>query len=140
MLRDAVETDGFTGGCACGAVAYRVDAGPVRSLICHCDDCRRATGSTFATFLAVPRDTVRWDGAPRMRRSSDWAQRGFCADCGTPLVYMQDGADTVEITAGTTDLTLAPVAAYFAAARAPWTDSLAAIPHRPFHQPSGGVA
>ena len=35
------------GGCACGAVRYRVRNRPFRTSVCHCRACQRRTGSAF---------------------------------------------------------------------------------------------
>ena len=35
------------GGCACGAVRYRLTAAPMFVHCCHCHDCQRQTGSAF---------------------------------------------------------------------------------------------
>ena len=78
------------GGCLCGAVRYRVDHQP-RVHYCHCDMCRRATGSAFAVLAWVPIASVAWSGATRkVRRSSPIASRGFCEKCGTPLTLQYD--------------------------------------------------
>ena len=44
---------GFTGGCLCGAIRYEVTAEPIRTFCCHCDSCRKATGSAFATNVFI---------------------------------------------------------------------------------------
>ena len=38
----------FEGGCACGAVRYRLTAAPMFVHCCHCRDCQRQTGTAFA--------------------------------------------------------------------------------------------
>lgn len=35
------------GGCACGAVRYRLRAAPMRVHCCHCPNCQKQTGSAF---------------------------------------------------------------------------------------------
>lgn len=81
-------TKSLTGGCLCGAVRYRI-AGPVRDVThCHCSMCRRASGAAMVTWLSVAAKDLAWTkGAPRTFRSSAIAERGFCADCGTPLTF-----------------------------------------------------
>lgn len=44
---------------------------------------------------------VRFSGAePRTFRSSDWAERGFCATCGTHLFYRLRQGNEYVLTAG----------------------------------------
>lgn len=81
----------ITGGCQCGAVRYRVRGGLGRANFCHCRMCQRATGNAFAP-LVVARDVV-FEGTPARFASSDVAERGFCAICGTPLFYAAPGAE-----------------------------------------------
>jgi hypothetical protein len=40
-------TEGLEGGCACGAVRYRLESAPMFVHCCHCRDCQRQTGSAF---------------------------------------------------------------------------------------------
>lgn len=89
-----------SGGCQCGAVRYRgSDFG--RSSICHCRMCQKAFGSPFALLVTV-RDLEWTRGEPKRYRSSNKVQRGFCADCGTPLTFEPDG-HAVEIAVCTFD-------------------------------------
>lgn len=37
----------FEGGCACGAVRYRMSSEPMFVHCCHCHDCQRQTGTAF---------------------------------------------------------------------------------------------
>ena len=72
----------------CGAVSFvitdlRPDFGA-----CHCEMCRRWTGSAFLG-ISVPADTVTIDGAEHIRtfQSSPWAERAWCGQCGSGLWY-----------------------------------------------------
>ncbi len=47
------------GGCACGAVRYRVDGVAVATYACHCTDCQRLTGSAFGETVVVRRAELR---------------------------------------------------------------------------------
>ncbi len=38
----------FEGGCACGAVRYRLKLRPMFTHCCHCLDCQKQTGGAFA--------------------------------------------------------------------------------------------
>ena len=48
----------FSGGCFCGAVRYTASGDPVRMVNCHCDTCRKITGSAFATNIFMNADDV----------------------------------------------------------------------------------
>jgi len=47
-----------TGGCACGAVRYRLRSEPLIVHCCHCLNCQRQTGSAFAVNLVIEADRV----------------------------------------------------------------------------------
>ncbi len=81
---------GFTGGCLCGAIRYEVKSDPVRVANCHCDDCRKTTGASFATNVFVNEDDlVILQGSPRSFQhpsdSGSTMTKEFCADCGSQL-------------------------------------------------------
>lgn len=87
------------GKCLCGACAFTASLpsgadGAVDINVCHCGMCRRwGAGPYFAVHLAEP---ARFDdGAPvGVYRGSDWAERGFCKQCGTGLFWrLQDGSN-----------------------------------------------
>jgi hypothetical protein len=44
------------GGCACGAVRYVAEGGPLRVGLCHCLTCRKRHGAPFNAFAAFPSD------------------------------------------------------------------------------------
>ena len=88
-------TEYATGGCQCGGVRLRVTDPLGRANICHCRMCQRATGNAFAPLVTAR--GVTFNGKPGRFASSDVAERGFCSNCGTPLVYASIGADGLEL-------------------------------------------
>ena len=48
----------LTGGCGCGALRYRLKAGPMIVHCCHCRDCQRQTGSAFVINAIIERDNI----------------------------------------------------------------------------------
>ena len=44
------------GGCACGAVRYRLKSAPMIVHCCHCRDCQRQTGSAFVINVLIETD------------------------------------------------------------------------------------
>lgn len=93
------------GGCFCGAVRYRLTAAPMVVSHCHCNDCRRASGAPFITWVTVPRDAFAYTaGTPRTYASSAGVGRDFCGVCGTTLAYHHDThAEEIDISAGSLD-------------------------------------
>ena len=95
---------GYTGGCECGAVRYRVD-GRIRDIVgCHCSQCRRTTGHWLASANAW-RDqfSLTEERGLKWYRASDFAGRGFCSECGATMFWRADEGDTIAIAAGTLD-------------------------------------
>lgn len=94
----------WTGGCLCGAIRYEVTAPKSENWYCHCRMCQRWTGSVVATDTIVAAASFRITrGKPKYYRSSAYAERGFCADCGSPLVFRAIDDDRISIQTGTLD-------------------------------------
>lgn len=81
------------GGCACGAVRYRVKRAPVRTGVCHCRFCQRRTGSAFGIgvyFKQEDVEIIRGD-LKSYEHSSDesnrWLRMEFCLACGTTVTW-----------------------------------------------------
>ena len=56
-------SDQLEGGCACGAVRYRLVSEPMITHCCHCLNCQRQTGSAFAVNLLIEADRLELSGA-----------------------------------------------------------------------------
>ena len=52
----------FQGGCACGAVRYRLTSAPMIVHCCHCRDCQRQTGGGFAVNALIETDRIEMSG------------------------------------------------------------------------------
>ncbi|HKU98278.1 MAG TPA: GFA family protein [Vineibacter sp.] len=51
-------TSTLDGGCACGAVRYRLASAPMFVNCCHCRDCQRQTGSAFVINALIETDRI----------------------------------------------------------------------------------
>ena len=49
---------GVEGGCACGAVRYRLSSAPMFVHCCHCRDCQRQTGSAFVINALIETERI----------------------------------------------------------------------------------
>ncbi|MEM1415546.1 MAG: GFA family protein [Myxococcota bacterium] len=77
-----------SGGCLCGAVRYEARGVRPEVSACHCAMCRRwCSGPLFAVPVEALRYLAGEDGALRTVTSSPWAERGFCASCGSGLFF-----------------------------------------------------
>src|SRR5262245_14653258 len=87
------------GGCLCGAVRFTAAPRDHDFGACHCGMCRKWTAGPFLALECG--DTVRIDDAASLGiyRSSEWAERGFCKRCGTPLFYRLVGKDFYVVSA-----------------------------------------
>lgn len=74
------------GQCLCGAIKVRATATRPALRACHCEMCRRHTSSMFMS-VDLDQDSIDIDGEVTLFRSSDWAERGFCATCGSTVFY-----------------------------------------------------
>jgi len=56
---------------------------------CHCEDCRRTSGSGHSSHLVVPEASVALTGEVRtygrVSDSGNLVTRAFCPDCGAPI-------------------------------------------------------
>jgi hypothetical protein len=97
-------TDVFTGRCLCGAVSYQCGAPVMPPCFCHCESCRRASGSHVVAWATVARETFLISGSLRTYASSPPVLRQFCEQCGTPMTYWNEGSpETIDITIATLD-------------------------------------
>src|SRR5690554_2359711 len=75
------------GKCLCGAVSLCIQHKNPAMSVCHCRICRRWTGGPFMTLECHKTPVIEGMDHVRIYASSDWAERGFCSQCGTHLFY-----------------------------------------------------
>ena len=96
------------GHCLCGKVTYTCDGQPMATLLCHCTDCQRQTGTAFSIVVGVERDTLHIEGDTLSsfttigEDTGEPTRRHFCSACGSPIVTLPDVTpDLAFIKAGT---------------------------------------
>ena len=97
----------FTGSCLCGGVKFSI-AGELQPLqLCHCLQCRKASGTAFASVLPIKASAFTLLGGTELLRhfeSSPGKERGFCGRCGSPLYSRRTTLpDALRIRAGLID-------------------------------------
>jgi hypothetical protein len=125
----------LTGGCPCGAVRYSISAMPISVYACHCTDCQRQSGSSFALNMPVETSSFSltqgvvkaWlpdnpSGVP----STSW----FCGNCSGRIYGSRESRpERVNVRAGTLDDTtwVWPVAHLYMRSAQPWETASAAV-------------
>ncbi len=79
----------MTARCCCGACAIEVLGAPLVNAICHCDNCKRRTGSAFgwSTYFADDQIVARSGELRCYEICGGRQQRWFCGTCGTTLYW-----------------------------------------------------
>lgn len=81
-----MSTENQAGGCRCGAVRFETKGAPKWVAHCHCESCRKASGSGFATFVGFDDGNVTFTKEPpTIYESSPGMARSFCNKCGSPI-------------------------------------------------------
>jgi hypothetical protein len=116
----------ITGRCECRLVRYEADGEVTDFSHCHCSQCRRLHGATYASFAGVAKDNFRYlsgENVVKIYKSSADHDRVFCAECGSNiLVGLTDEPDDLYLCMGTIDgdPTLPPGYHIYVGSKAPW--------------------
>ena len=117
-----------SGGCACGAVRYRLNRAPFAVFTCHCTDCQTLTTSVFSLNGVVRADSLEFVAGEttmwlRTAESGNRIPQHICAACGVRIfTEPPDGSGTRTLRLGTLDDTswLLPAAGIFMISAQPW--------------------
>jgi hypothetical protein len=128
-------SDLLEGGCACGAVRYRLASDPLFIHCCHCLNCQRQTGSAFAINMLIeadrlevltgelqPVDVPRDDGS---------MQRIYrCPSCQIAVYSEYTRPEVRFVRAGTLDTpsTVAPDIHIYTKSKLPWVTVPESVP------------
>jgi hypothetical protein len=121
-------SDNLEGGCACGAVRYRLGSAPMFVHCCHCRDCQRQTGSAFVLNALIETERVAvLAGAPEpvaMPTDSGRPHRVFrCPTCRVAVWSEYGGVAALRfVRIGTLDepTALAPDVHIYTRSKQPW--------------------
>ncbi|EYD74108.1 hypothetical protein Rumeso_04361 [Rubellimicrobium mesophilum DSM 19309] len=109
------------GGCLCGAVRYEARGEPRVVGLCHCEDCRKASGGLGLYYGDWPLGAVTVTGT-----LSTFRGRSFCPTCGSRVVHLS--AHHAELLLGTLDdppIGLVPQREGWIVRREPWMQPVA---------------
>jgi hypothetical protein len=115
------------GGCACGAVRYRLTSEPMFTHCCHCLNCQRQTGSAFVINLLIEADRVvlvAGDPQPvEVPRDDGSTQRIFRCPACQVAVFSEYGRPKLRfVRGGTLDqaASVVPDVHIFTRSKLPW--------------------
>ena len=122
----------YEGGCLCGKVRFSVSAEAIETGYCHCRMCQRNSGAPVVAWVTFPAASFSWiAGSPGSYVSSPKVQRQFCAECGSYLVFRQDGSKNVSVNTTSLDdpALFAPRMHIFTESRISWFRTGDNLPH-----------
>ena len=135
------------GSCLCGGVRFEVRAvsGPFE--LCHCNRCRKVSGSAFAAMVGVRtedfrllqgKELITTYEAPLLESPPPY-RTSFCGRCGSPVPKPDPQSSWLEVPAGLLedDPGLRPDKHIFIELKAPWfevTDTLPQFDKQRLHR------
>ncbi|MDA8049128.1 MAG: GFA family protein [Rhodospirillales bacterium] len=128
--------DGLEGGCACGAVRYRLGTAPMFVHCCHCRDCQHQTGSAFVINALIETDRIAALGATPgpvpVPTESGLPHRIFrCPTCQTAVWSEYGGRAALRfVRVGTLDqpASLSPDVHIYVRSKLPWVQLPEGVP------------
>jgi hypothetical protein len=97
-----------SGQCLCGDVKFTITSEPEMMGQCHCDDCRKSTGTGHASIAFFQKKNVKIEGKLSQYISSADSgadiTRSFCPNCGSSLfAESSDREGVIGVLAGVID-------------------------------------
>ena len=118
------------GSCLCGQVKFEIEGEFEHFFLCHCEHCRKDTGSAHAANLFSSSAKLKWISGGDIARIFDYKSSGhiksFCPECGSALPNLQMGGNLLVVPAGSldSDVPNRPDGHIFCSHRANWDDRL----------------
>jgi hypothetical protein len=127
--------DKITGACLCGKCVYTVKNDFTRFYLCHCQQCRKITGSAHASNLFTTPDALEWTSGEDSKKQFTTPGRDFtvvfCSECGSGLPFVTKNGKALIVPAGSLDAepNISPNNNIFWAERASWYEPALAAKH-----------
>ncbi len=119
-----------SGSCLCGAVTFEVTGSFDQFYLCHCERCRKDTGSAHAANLFSSTASLQWLSGESLVKTFNYKSEGhiksFYTECGSALPNIQMDGTLLVVPAGSldTDVPLRPQGHIFCSGKANWDDRL----------------
>ena len=123
----------YEGACLCGQVKFIVEGDFEQFYLCHCERCRKDTGSAHAANLFSSTARLVWLTGEDLVRTYNFRGEGhiksFCTHCGSALPNLQMEGMLLVVPAGSldSDVPIRPQGHIFTARKANWDEHLESI-------------
>lgn len=118
----------FSGSCLCGSVKYELEGSPQRFYHCHCQRCRKATGTGHASNLFFEVTSFTWLEGEELLNTyrvpeAERFHTRFCSRCGSPMPRYNAERGMAVVPAGSLDTEpeLKPQSRIFIGSAAAWS-------------------
>ena len=100
-------TQSITGSCCCGKVIFSLKNEFSNFYFCHCEQCRKLTGSAHASNLFTSPENITWNKGKALTKRYDHPNRSFtqvfCTECGSGLPFLSQNGKFLIVPAGSLD-------------------------------------
>jgi len=123
----------YKGSCLCGKVTFEVIGEFDKFFLCHCERCRKDTGSAHASNLFSSNAKLKWISGEDMVKTFDFRSEGhiksFCINCGSALPNIGPDGKVVKVPAGSldSDINIVPQGHIYCSHKANWDNELEKI-------------
>ena len=94
----------ITGNCCCGDVAFTLEDCFSKFYFCHCEQCRKLTGTAHASNLFTSPKNIHWiHGVDKIKRYDHKERsfsKAFCGNCGSGLPFLSKSGESLIVPAG----------------------------------------
>ena len=124
----------YKGSCLCGEVTFEIEGDFDNFYLCHCERCRKDTGSAHAANLFSSTAKLRWLSGQDKTKIFNFRLEGhiksFCTNCGAALPNIQMDGRLLVVPAGCmdSDINIKPQGHIFYASKANWDTDLEKVP------------
>lgn len=133
----------LSGSCLCGSVAYEISGDLLQFNHCHCERCRKASGTGHATNIIMKPSSVQWTAGENLlkRYKVPEAKRFaavFCTHCGSLMPRVAPDESVAVVPAGSLDADpgIRPERHIFQKSRADWSCEANDLPGFDAYEPS----
>lgn len=133
----------LSGSCLCGSVAYEIRGESLQFNHCHCERCRKASGTGHATNIIMKPVSVRWTAGENLlkRYKVPEAERFatvFCSVCGSLMPRLAPDDSIAVVPAGSLDKDpgIRPERRIFQGSRVEWSCEANDLPGFDAYPPS----